>query len=370
VDTVARPGLGNDANPSSQPAFIKTGLPRGITLFMDRSQARATINATVWLFGALLCVAGFAVVMLLLSSRPAAALDLPSVGSVVHDPVGTVTKTVDDAVPVSSDASNPAPTEAAATQPATRPAADAPALLAPVDTAIEPVTDAVERVTTPVAGIVDDAAPAVTHALTPVTDAVDGVVAPTAQRVIAPVAVVVDGVVEDVVAPAAQRVVTPVAGVVDDLTPSSSSGPTAPSFGGTARRLTAPTVAPFPLTTDASSSTSPPALPITATGTEQFGVRMGAERVTRASGARTATAPPAPRDHVPFDMPADTPAAPLAPGGTSSPNDGGSRAPTPLLNFAIVHTTDALALVPSRLVALHQGLPRTQFLTVLIERPG
>jgi hypothetical protein len=68
-------------------------------------------------------------------------------------------------------------------------------------------------------------------------------------------------------------------------------------------------------------------------------------------------------------MPSGAPPAPAAPAGTSGPADGG-RAPTLLLNFAIVLAAAALALVASRLVALYQRLPRTQFLTVLIERPG
>jgi hypothetical protein len=318
---------------------------------MDRSHARATIDAALWLLVALASAAGFVILMLLLTSRPAAALDVPSVGAVAQDPVGTLTKTVADV---------------AAAEPAGQPAAPSPKAAAPVAPVTAAVTPVLDRVVAPVTTVVEDVVkPATQRVVTPVLGIVEDVTPPIAGA-LEPVT----GTIDAVVTPAARHVVTPVTGIVDDLISPSPDATVLPDLGGAVRRLTAPTAAPLPLTSDASRRTEPPASPIPATGTEQFGSAIGAAEVTRAPGARTATTPPAPRDRAPFDMPADAPAPPLAPAGPSSPADGATRAPTLLVNFAIVLAVVALALVASRLVALYQRLPRTQFLTVLIERPG
>jgi hypothetical protein len=348
------------------------------------------LTATMWLFGALACGIVLAFVLLFLSGRSAAALEVPTVGAVVQDPVGAVTKTVTAAPapdvadpPVAGDmppadssktdtpkpdtptVSLPKAADPIAETPGGPPASSAPAAASP-----GPVAPGLGGITQTVAAPIE-------NVVAPITGGVANVAEPVVNNVVAPVVdKVATPLLNDVVIPVVNGVVAPVAGVVDDVgrplggalapvtpipPPDLSSGPRTPSSGGTARRLLAPTGAPIPLTSDVAVAGTAAAM-----GTEPpLGLPARASSVTRASAVPVPTPLPTPRDHRPLDLPAQS----VPPPATPSTGDNG-RAPTFVFHFAIVLAAAVLALEASRRLALLNRLPQTQFLTVLIERPG
>ena len=96
---------------------------------------------------------------------------------------------------------------------------------------------------------------------------------------------------------------------------------------------------------------------------------VAATRETRAATTRALDSTPA---SVPYNaVPADAPLAPASPAPSPSSSDSGpTRAPTFVLTFAVLLATIALGHELSRRFALADQVPQSQFLTVLIERPG
>ena len=145
----------------------------------------------------------------------------------------------------------------------------------------------------------------------------------------------------------------------------------APPQGSAGRRgsdALVPTGAPFPQITDPASF---PIAPSSLAAVEHDAGSQAASRGTSApSGPAASRVGIGAVDPAPFDVPAaPQPAAPV-PSTTSGSGDGPNRAPTLLLNFAILCAAIALAHEISRGIGRYVRLPRSQFLTVLIERPG
>ena len=150
---------------------------------------------------------------------------------------------------------------------------------------------------------------------------------------------------------------------------------------------------------------APPASPVEASTPESTGVHArgystpshaGSEPVAQVPGAIPDTAASAttlPHERrtfegedapaamrAPFEAPASmpdgipgpfAPVAPIAPAPAApGSGDGPNRAPTFLFTFAVALAAIALAEELSRRLALRDHLPSSQFLTVLIERPG
>ena len=143
-----------------------------------------------------------------------------------------------------------------------------------------------------------------------------------------------------------------------------------PGLGGAARSdALVPTGAPFPQITD------PASFPIAPSSLAAVEHDAGSQAASRGASAPSGPAASrasgsAPSTPAPFDVPAaPQPAAP-APSTTSGSGDGPNRAPTLLLDFAILCAAIALAHEISRGIGRYVRLPRSQFLTVLIERPG
>jgi hypothetical protein len=431
---------------------------------------RSRLNVTLWLFGA--CAAGFVFALLLLvaATRPADALEVPGVGGVVQDPVGTVTKVVEpksepaapaaDAptpaapaadtptlAPPSASTPKPAPPAAASPKPALAPIANTVAKVTPSDplpTAADPTVESPGR---PPAGdtptLLDptEGAPGL-DALSGVTDQLPAVVLPALD--LGTIDVDGDGGLPTITLPKADlggintdggdglsltlpaldlggintdgdddglsltlpaldlgdintdgdnglQLTLPavdlgavgtgsggltlpslapasidLGGVPPPLQPPDLSDPDLPGLGGAARRLTAPTDAPLPLTSDGATVLDAFASPQEPAGAFE----LVARRAGGVGAFVSASSTSAPFNRQPFDMPT-SPSNPSAPTTSSgAAGDGPTRTQTLVWNFAIVLAIAALALEASRWFALRNRLPQSQFLTLLIERPG
>jgi hypothetical protein len=341
---------------------------------MTRSPPRPTIN-TVWLlFGA--CAFGFALglVLLVANSRPAAALDVPKLdvskidaAGLVHDAVGAVAE-VAPTLPLPEAANGEAETPGSAT--VTPPKVELPKVAlgtVALNQIVPGASDqhALPAVTLPTIdlGSIDPTASGGPSVTLPSVDlgSIDpglGGALPTIDLPHADLGGVAGGRVDlpsvEIPAPSSLAPVLPRSPVDPDPAPVQlATG----DLGGAVRRLQAPTDAPFPLI---------PATPLAVTTADARA--SGPEHHARASATNALESTPV---SVPYDaVPADAPVSPAtsAPGSSSGP--GSTRAPTFVFTFAVLLATIALGHQLSRYIALRDQVPHSQFLTVLIERPG
>ncbi len=328
---------------------------------MTRSLPRPTIS-TIWLlFGA--CAFGFVLgfVLLVANSRPASALDVPKIDvtGVVRDPVGTVAEVAPNIpLPEAADRNAETPGTATVTPPPVElPPVELPPVELPkvelnqvVPVAAHPSALPAVQLPTIDLGRVDVRAGSGPLVRLPSVD-------------LGSIDAGLGGVLPEITLPRAD--LGAIAGDHVDLPsveiPAPSRAPVVPptslhlppvDLGGAARRLQAPTDAPYPLIPGGASALPPPT------------------PAPLAHAVRSASAP-VPHDAAPYDaVPADAPASPAAPAPSSSSDSGGTRAPTFVFNFAVLLATIALGHELSRRIALLDHVPTSQFLTVLIERPG